>query len=137
MKGSLSLDLPLYSTLRSSLWLWTTRTSHHAPEEQHQGLEERPEVVVPVDAGVVIQSDVSKHLRRRQAALQTSAAGRAAAVPGKRLWVRVWGPHGQDCPHPETLPERPVLLLGLEGQGVWLQRHLCIYFQGRENLRQV
>ena len=80
MKGSLSLDLPLYSTLRSSLWLWTTRTSHHAPEEQHQGLEERPEVVVPVDAGVVIQSDVSKHLQRRQTALQTSAAGCAGAV---------------------------------------------------------
>lgn len=34
------------------------------PEKQHESLQEGLEVVVPVDGGVVIQCNVSKHLGR-------------------------------------------------------------------------
>ena len=93
-----------------------------------------------VDAGVIIQSNVSKHLkwRKSQTALQTSAAGSSGAVAGQEtVRVHVGTTRARTALTQGPRPELPLLLLGLQGQGVWLQQHLCIYFQGRQNLWKV
>lgn len=80
---------------------------------------------MPVDAGVVIQGDVSKHLKWRRR-LQTTAAGSSGAAAGQEtVCVHVCTHMGQDAALSQiTLTEAATTAAG--AGGFQLQQRLCI-----------